>query len=143
MLWHYLSGVQNNSLKKTARYDDETPPRPDLPRREELEKISRRFNIKFLLGVMNSALANNFLRANRRSNIHLYPDDWKNLPIVEATPEQQTIIATLVDRILAAKCEDARADTSRLEREIDRLVYQLYELTPDEIAVVEEASRTR
>jgi type II restriction/modification system DNA methylase subunit YeeA len=33
------------------------------------------------------------------------------------------------------------ADVSRWEREIDRLVYQLYELTDEEIAIVEAASR--
>jgi hypothetical protein len=37
--------------------------------------------------------------------------------------------------------DDPHADTSALEREIDRLVYQLYELTDDEIAVVEESGR--
>ena len=49
--WH---GVRNNSLKKAARYRGEKPPRPDLPKREELEATSRRFAVKYLLGVMNS-----------------------------------------------------------------------------------------
>jgi hypothetical protein len=30
------------------------------------------------------------------------------------------------------------ADTSALEREIDEMVYKLYDLTPEEIAIVEE-----
>ena len=81
ILWHSLSGVRNRSIKKQTRYRDETPWRPDLPEREELENTSRRFAVKFLLGVMNSTAARDFLRANRRSNIHLYPDDWKQLPI--------------------------------------------------------------
>jgi uncharacterized membrane protein YkoI len=38
---------------------------------------------------------------------------------------------------LTLKKADNRADTTELEREIDRLVYQLYELTADEIAIVE------
>jgi hypothetical protein len=46
-----------------------------------------------------------------------------------------------VERILAAKWHDPKADTTALEREIDQLVYQLYELTPEEIAIVEEATR--
>jgi len=43
----------------------------------------------------------------------------------------------LVDRILAAKRADPAADISAWEREIDALVYQLYGLTAEEIAVVE------
>ena len=46
----------------------------------------------------------------------------------------------LVDQILAAKKKDLDADTSALEAKIDALVYKLYGLTEEEIAVVEQAS---
>ena len=35
----------------------------------------------------------------------------------------------------------AEADTIALEREIDGLVYKLYELTPEEITIVEGAQK--
>ena len=38
----------------------------------------------------------------------------------------------LVDRIIKAKTADADADTEDWEREIDRLVYELYGLTAEE-----------
>ena len=134
--WHSLSGIRNRSIKKQTRYRDEIP-RPDLPDREELEMTSRRFAVKFLLGVMNSTVAHNFLKANRRSNIHLYPDDWKRLPIPDVAAEQQAPIIELVDQILVAKRADPDADVSQLENEIDQVVYSLYNLTPDEVAIVE------
>jgi len=40
----------------------------------------------------------------------------------------------------ATKQRDPKADTTALEREIDLLVYQLYDLTAEEIAVVEGKS---
>ena len=135
--WHMLTGVRNNSLKKSARYRDERPPRPNLPRREELEATSRRFAVKYLLGVMNSTVARDFLRANRRSNIHLYPDDWKKLPIPDVSLGEQAKVVALVDRILAARKQDRSADVAAFEQKIDRLVYELYGLTEDEIAIVE------
>lgn len=46
-----------------------------------------------------------------------------------------------VDRILSAKKRDADADTTALEQEMDHLVYKLYDLTPDEIKLVEEGAR--
>ena len=122
-----------------TRYCDEKPRRLDLPQREDLEKISHRFAMKFLLGVMNSATAHDFLRANRRSNIHLYPDDWKKLPIPDASLEQQEPIIELVDQILAAKRTNLDADVSELEKRIDQIVYLLYGLAPEEIDIVEEA----
>ena len=134
--WRLLDSVRNKSLQKSARYADEKP-RPDLPQREALEATSRRFDVKYLLAVMNSSTARDFLRANRRSNIHLYPDDWKKLPIPDVKPEKQAPIVALVEQILAAKKADKSAYITSLEAEIDCLVYALYGLTEDEIAVVE------
>ena len=139
LLWYSLTEVRNRSIKKQTRYQDETPRRPDLPQREELEDTSRRFAVKFLLGVMNSTTARDFLRANRRSNIHLYPNDWKKLPIPDVSPEQQEPIVKLVDQILDAKRTDLNADVSDLEKEIDQIVYFLYGLDADETDIVEEA----
>ena len=86
---------------------------------------------------MNSTAARDFLRANRRSNIHLYPDDWKKLPIPDVSLEQQAPIIELVDQILEIRCADSLADTGDQEGEIDRLVYELYGLTMKEVAEVE------
>jgi adenine-specific DNA-methyltransferase len=44
---------------------------------------------------------------------------------------------TLVDQILSAKKKDPNANTSALEKQIDEMVYELYELTPKEIGIVE------
>jgi hypothetical protein len=44
---------------------------------------------------------------------------------------------TFVDQILTANQKDPDADTSALERQIDQLVYKLYDLPPEEIAIVE------
>jgi adenine-specific DNA-methyltransferase len=141
--WYSLAGVRNRSVKKAARYLDENPARPDQPNREELEAISGRFSVKYLLGVINSASAREFLRANRRSNTDLYPEDWKKLPIPDVPPEKQTPVANLVDQILAAKRRDADADVSALEREIDDVVCELYGLGKEEITIVEGATSNR
>jgi hypothetical protein len=45
-----------------------------------------------------------------------------------------------VDKILAAKKQNPQTDTSEWENEIDELVYRLYDLTEDEIKIIEENS---
>ena len=137
--WYSLSGVRNRSIKKQTRYRDERPRRPDLPRREDLEATSLRFSVKFLLGVMNSSVARDFLRASRRSNIHLYPDDWKKLPIPDISQKRQRPVVEIVDRIIEAKQADAAADVTEEEAEIDRLVHALYGLDAEEKAAGESA----
>lgn len=89
---------------------------------------------------MNSKVARRYLMKNRRSNIHLFPDDWKSLPIPAATPAEQATLSALVDTILAAKRAGDEATVTELEGQIDRHVFRLYGLTPEEIALVRGAS---
>ena len=137
--WHYLSGVSNRSIKRTARYRDEGLSTSDLPPREDLELNSHNFAVKYLLGILNSTPARDFLRANRRNNIQLYPDDWKQVPIPDVSLEEQEPIIKLVDKILAAKRTDPDTDVSELEKEIDQIVYFLYGVDIDDTDIVEEA----
>jgi hypothetical protein len=58
----------------------------------------------------------------------------EQLPIPALPDGQKTPIAALVQQILA---DPGSPNVSRLEAEIDRLVYRLYDLTADEIAIVE------
>ena len=139
VIWNDLKNVRNRSIQKQARYLGEKR-RSDFPKREELERDSDQFSIKYLLGIMNSAAARDFLRAHRRSNIHLYPDDWKKLPIPDITPEFQKPIIDLVNTILATKRADANADVADLERQIDDAVYKLYGFDDREIAPVEKGA---
>lgn len=95
--------------------------------------------MKYLLGVMNSIAARDFLCANRRSNTDLYPDDCKKLPIPDVPLEQQKPIVAIVDQILRAKRANPNADLTALEAELNARVTALYGLTPDEIRLVEES----
>ena len=60
-------------------------------------------------------------------------------PITEANQHLATQIEACVDQILAAKRTDPIADVSELENEVDQMIYLLYDLTPEEIAIVEAA----
>ncbi|MGL2476976.1 DUF7149 domain-containing protein [Helicobacter pylori] len=64
----------------------------------------------------------------------------ERLPIPQITEKNQELadkIIALVDKILQAKAKDPKANTQELEKEIDALVYQLYNLTDEEIKTIE------
>ena len=63
----------------------------------------------------------------------------KQIHVPNIEPAQKTLITNLVNEILDTKNTDPDADTTDLENEIDKLVYELYNLTEDEIAIVEES----
>jgi hypothetical protein len=99
-----------------------------------------RWNMKFLTGVLNSKLIAFWLKNKGKmqgSNYQVDKEPLLNIPLPSAIPAQQKPIIALVDKILAAKKDDPQADTSKEESEIDRLVYQLYGLSEDEIKIVE------
>ena len=101
----------------------------------------QRINLKFLLGILNSKLLNFvFSKSSTNSNVNGYEVDHLPIKVVEA--QQQAPLVKLVNRILAVRRTATDADSCELEQAIDRLVYQLYDLTPGEIALVEASGQS-
>ncbi len=70
----------------------------------------------------------------------------ERLPIPKITPENQKLAHKITDcakAILEAKEKDPKANTQKLEKEIDALVYQLYHLTDEEIKIIEEGQEIK
>ena len=101
---------------------------------------SSRINLKYLTGLLNSTMMYYYMHQTIKHNGDLLQLDkvqFLSIPLYKPTAEIQNEIARIVDQILCAKCKHQNLDTSALEQEIDRLVYKLYNLTDEEIAVIE------
>ncbi len=100
-------------------------------------------NTHYILGVINAKVTNywfeHYYSTTKVSGgyFDLNGTQIKSIPIPRATKIQQEQIANIVVEILQTK-KNNNNDTSKLEKEIDNLVYQLYDLTPEEIAVIEQ-----
>ena len=83
----------------------------------------------YLLGVLNSKLLNwYFAKQSTNSNVNGYEVD--NLPIKEGTSEQREKIITLVKEVLN------NPEPDKLQ-EIDKTVYEIYDITEYEIPIIE------
>ena len=101
---------------------------------------TNRTNQKYLTGLLNSRLIAFWLKHRGKMQGTNYQIDKQPLlaiPLISPTIDKQTSVASLVDRILDAKHTNPDSDISDLENEIDNLVYTLYDLPPEEIAIVE------
>lgn len=98
-------------------------------------ELSKKYNMKFILGILNSNLINWYFIQFQSEGMHFYPDDAKNLPIIKVSIENQSKIIILVDEILKNK-NKLNSDTLILEHQIDELVFKLYNLTYKEVLVV-------
>ena len=71
---------------------------------DSLASIAELFDLRYLLGVINSRFIRQFIAANRLEGTRegrIYPDVWKRLPIKVTSTERQQQIAALVDEIQA------------------------------------------
>ena len=111
--------------------------------------------LKYLLGIFNSNICGYWIRINcpelQGGTREIQSRVFLNFTPPPITPTNEPIvkqIESLVDKILAAKqsrasilagnirSRDASA-TLEFEKEIDELVYRLYQLTPEEIRIIE------
>ena len=96
---------------------------------------------KYVLALLNSSLLQWYYATMFKGDTELFPKiriaQAKQLPIFKASMEQQQPIIELVDRILEKKRSNPNANTLALEQEIDKMVYELYNLTDEEIGVIE------
>ena len=90
-----------------------------------------------LLGFLNSKTINWFFRCfSTNSNVNGYEVD--NFPIPQLSPNTQATISELVKKVIDAKRTNSSTDTSAIEKQIDELVYQAYELSKDDIKIIEQ-----
>lgn len=100
------------------------------------------YPIKYVMALLNSTvLTYRYKSIGKQTgggSYEFFPNGIGKLPIPIATPEQQKEIINLVDQILQKKKDNSKADITKLECQIDTLVYQLYGLTNDEIKLLSE-----
>lgn len=131
ILWNDLINIKNNSI-------DNSVTRFKSINRIELEKNSKQVDLKYLLALVNSKLVSYILDQIRGlGNIDINPEYLKNIPIPKIDHVNQLQFISIVNQILSFKKENPQSDTTILEQQIDNLVYRLYDLTYDEVKVVD------
>ena len=96
--------------------------------------------LKYLCAVLNSSTVTWMMKHTARTTgmglVQWEKFAVERLPIPRISPEEHHPFVRLVDEILEAKVADPDADTQSQEAELDRMVYALYGLTPEEIGAV-------
>ena len=97
--------------------------------------------LKYLCALLNSSLVTWHMQHSALTS-GMGTTRWfgtvvERIPVPRISEREQRPFVELVDRVIKAKTADADADTEDWEREIDRLVYDLYGLTPEESTAVE------
>ncbi|MFN7708268.1 MAG: Eco57I restriction-modification methylase domain-containing protein [Sphingobacteriia bacterium] len=96
--------------------------------------------VLLVLPLLNSRAAEFFMKCispTRQNDYYEYkPVYLARIPIPKASKAQQKNLEKLAQQVMDAKAQGA--DTANLEAQIDTLVYELYSLSTDEIALIEQ-----
>ncbi|EAL2902442.1 class I SAM-dependent DNA methyltransferase [Campylobacter coli] len=104
---------------------------------------TQRINVKYLTAILNSKLVAFWLKHKGKmqgNNYQIDKEPLLNIPIVDTNSKNKKLadeLINLADEILKAKEQDKNANTQELENKINSLVYKLYNLTEDEIKIIE------
>ncbi|GAA6866191.1 hypothetical protein CHC126_11100 [Helicobacter pylori] len=114
--------------------------------------VSDAYNLKLLTALLNSKLITFYFKnfcggcILGKSGYQYNKHALEKIPILKITPQNQKLAHKITDcakAILEAKEKDPKANTQELEKEIDALVYQLYNLTDEEIKIIEEGQEIK
>ena len=101
---------------------------------------TNRFNLKYLTGILNSKLITFWLKHRGKmqgNNYQIDKEPLLNIPLPATPNEFVDKIIELVEQIIEIKKEFYNSEPIHLERQIDDLVYKLYNLTEEEIKIIE------
>jgi hypothetical protein len=105
-----------------------------LPNKSEVQYL-------YLLAILNSKLMNFLYSDLVNEDVRIFPEvkpiQLFKLPIVVPQRQIQIVLENIVNKIITAKKGDLHADTSELEKAINRLVYKLYQLTYHEVKIID------
>ena len=118
VLWKDLKDVNNksisSSIKKFSKYN-----------RTEMETLSGKVDLYYLLAILNSSKANQLLADQRGGDYHIYPEHIRNLPMPLPEKEVQKNIGNIGKEILQRR--KVNADYFDLQEELDKMVASLYQ----------------
>lgn len=100
---------------------------------------SQEYSVYFLIGIINSLLIN-YLFATKFLNLAIKADYIKQISFPKPDKKQIEALERLSKKILEIKSKNLDAEISEEQKAIDNLVYQLYDLTEEEIQIIESSN---
>lgn len=129
LIWTRLSSVNSFAICSNSEYSIDST------------SFATGKNLKFYCSILNSKVVYFYFKLGSviwgADGIKWFGEYFDSIPLPKINENQQQPFIDKVDQILTLKKENPAADTSVLEREIDVMVYALYGLTEEEIAIVE------
>jgi len=129
LIWTRLSNINSFAISTNMEYSLDST------------SFATGRNLKYYCAILNSKAVYFYFKLGSviwgKDGIKWFGDFFDNIPIPIIPETKQKPFIKLVDKIIELKKADLKADTTEIENKINSMVYQLYDLTPAEIQIVE------
>ncbi len=102
--------------------------------------INENYFLKYVLALFNSKLLNfyyqSYVNEGKRVFAQVKIVIIKTLPIKMISKTEQQVFVNKVDEIIKIKNKNSTTDITKIQNEIDQLVYKLYNITENEIKII-------
>ncbi len=128
LIWTRLSSINSFAISTKKEYSIDST------------SFATGKNLQYYCSLLNSKLTFFYFKLGSviwgTDGIKWFGEYFDSIPIIKLEAEEMKPFIELYDNIISLK-QNPSADTSDLEAQIDQLVYALYELTEEEIRIVE------
>lgn len=118
ILWRDLKCINNKSISSSIKKFCKR-------NRADMEVLSGEVDLYYLLGILNSSMADQLLADQRGGDYHIYPEHIRNLPIPVPEKEVQKTISEIAKEILQRR--RTNTEYSELEEQLNEFVASLYQ----------------
>ncbi|MBL7918921.1 MAG: Eco57I restriction-modification methylase domain-containing protein [Bacteroidia bacterium] len=134
-----IQRIRNPRLKERiiATYDDQKYISSDGLSNLLIIENEHTNNLKLLLAILNSKLINYWF-SFYYFDVNIKPEQLRTIPIKIPSTSVQEKITKLVDSYIALKESGSQEKLKDCDEKLNQLVYQTYNLSDDEIIVIEE-----
>lgn len=131
LIWTRLSSINSFAISTKKEYSIDST------------SFATGQNLKYYCALLNSKLTFFYFKLGSviwgSDGIKWFGEYFDSIPIIKLQPEEMKPFINLYDNILSLKQQSSDSDTSDLENQIDQLVYKLYDLSEEEIKIIENA----
>lgn len=121
--WHLFNKVQNQTLLRNI-----TKNKIDT---------SKEFSYLYVQAILNSRLIKFYVNELFYDGTHFYPNHMKALPIKKLEFSKQQLFIDIVSKIHLLLKPNPAAKTMKFEDQIDIMVYKLYNLTYEDVKIID------
>lgn len=99
--------------------------------------LNEEYSFEYVLGIINSKLIRFWHKKLFPEGLHIKKYQLEVIPVPKISFEIQSSIVQIVDSILSIKRNDPEANTTDFESKLDRMIYEIYDLTNSEVRMVD------